>query len=154
MESLLRERAEIVRQMIAIVDGDYTNKTRLDAVKILGEFRATEAATVLVKNLELEDTIGFSTGMITPEALAARRLPVSVALIKIGTPAIPALVGRISATADARIANNCIAICVTMSGVECTQAHFKKALLEEKDEQRKSRLENAVKMAETVKPLW
>jgi HEAT repeat protein len=98
VDSTLHDRSEIVRGLISFVDPvnakKYSDETRCASAYLLGEFRAIEAVPVLSQVLVDEpgpkDTFGI-------DRYAA---PVWTALVRIGRPAVPAMVENIEASDD------------------------------------------------------
>ncbi len=94
VESILQDRSELIKRLIPLIDpanaGKYPELTRRAAAFLLGEFRGVEAIPVLAKALadpELERT--------SSDGSPYDFWTVFAALIRIGRPAIPAMIENI-----------------------------------------------------------
>ena len=100
VDSILQDRLGIMKQLILIMDPanaqKYSDETRCAAAYLLGEFRAIEAVPVLSRALANEP------GRKTTWDISRYDVPVWTALVKIGRPAVPAMIENIE-TSDNRI---------------------------------------------------
>lgn len=147
------KRREMVQKLIAIINSTNSAKVKVHAVIVLGEYRAPEAVPVLVQHLEWDDAArgGFYNGLIREEEIEEKCCPVSMALEKIGMPAIPALLDRIVGTDDAKIIEKCVSICRTIEGREVTQFRLQGLLAKETDPKKKARIVSALEALEKKK---
>jgi HEAT repeat protein len=90
----------IVNELIPLIDPanseKYNNGTRVAAAFLLGKFRAVEAVPVLARALANEPEQGEKPDISRYDA------PVWTALVRIGRPAVPAMIENIEAS-DNRI---------------------------------------------------
>ncbi len=100
VDSILQDRRAIVDKLIPLVDPanaeKYSDETRCAAAYLLGEFRANEAVPVLSRALADEP------GRKTTWDASRYDVPVWTALVKIGRPAVPAMIENIE-TSNNRI---------------------------------------------------
>lgn len=145
------QRKKAIRSLIATLDGQFPLEVKLDAARALGQYRAPEAVAVLVKNLQLE--IAFEkqshqilSGLDTDEQHAFRLKPISTGIEKLGSPAIPALLGCLVANDDAKVRELSLKILYHIDGdKDIVQLRLQKALAAEKDSQKQARLQSALK---------
>ena len=142
-----------MHKLMAILDSNNSDKAKVDAAIVLGEYRATEAVPVLLRHLELDEVSrgGFFNGRIREEELEEKSAPVTIALEKIGMPAIPALLNKITQTDDAKIAEKCVSICQTIEGQEVTQFRLQGLLQKETDQKKKGRIQSALEALKNLK---
>ncbi|MCH7559628.1 MAG: hypothetical protein IIB56_19555 [Planctomycetes bacterium] len=100
VDSISQDRSAIINELIPLIDPanseKYNDGTRCIAAFLLGKFRAVEAVSVLSQALANE-----------PEQIAISDIsrydaPVWIALVRIGRPAVPAMIENIE-TSDDRI---------------------------------------------------
>lgn len=98
VDAILAERKATIERLIPLIDPanaeKYSDETRAAAAYLLGEMRASEAAPVLAK--ALADQIGRDL----VSNFDRYDDPVFGAIIKIGKPAIPALIENVRSTDD------------------------------------------------------
>jgi HEAT repeat protein len=103
VDAVLHDRLTTVQKLISMVDpknaGKYSDKTRSAAAFLLGEMRAEEAVPVLSKVLDAD---------IGPKVIleySRYELPVLTALVKIGRPAVPAMIKNLETSDKLRLRN-------------------------------------------------
>jgi len=100
VDSILQDRQAVISELIVLIDPVNTKKysvqTRCAAAYLLGMFRASEAVTVLSKALANEPEQREISDISRYDA------PVWTALVRIGRPAVPAMIENIE-TSDNRI---------------------------------------------------
>lgn len=100
VDSILQDRSAIISELIPLIDPanseKYNNGTRGVAAFLLGKFRAVEAVSVLSKALANEPEQREISDISRYDA------PVWTALVRIGRPAVPAMIENIEAS-DNRI---------------------------------------------------
>jgi len=93
VQSILQDRSELIKRLIPLIDpanaDKYGDGTRCAAAYLLGEFRAVEAIPALAKALANEPGRHKSTDISRYDA------PVFTALVKIGRPAVPAMIENV-----------------------------------------------------------
>lgn len=98
VDSILRDRRAVIEQLIPLIDPanvkKYSKETRIAAAYALGELRAVEAVPVLSKTLA--EPLGWEDNIHADRYLC----PVFEALVKIGQPAVPAMIENIETTND------------------------------------------------------
>ncbi len=103
VDAILQDRLVTVRKLITLIDPanapKYSDDTRCAAAYLLGELRAVEAVPVLSKALADEPgpKIFFDVSRYD--------MPVWTALVKIGQPAVPAMIQNLETT-DSRVLRN------------------------------------------------
>jgi HEAT repeat protein len=148
--SLHRNREDMVGKLIKILNGSYSDNVKMDAVVVLGDYRASEAIPFLVQYLEWDDfphekvSKAVIFARIPDKVIDALNTPVSAALGKIGMPAIPALLDKIIQTDDIKITEKCVSICQTIEGKEVTQFRLQGLLDKETDQKKKERIQSAM----------
>ena len=140
------KRKQLINNLIGILNGTNSDKVKVDAVIVLGEYRASEAVTLLAGHLELDEATrgGFFNGIIRREEVEEKTSPVSIALEKIGMPAVPVLLEKIIQTDDAKITAKCASICQAIEGAEVTQFRLQNLLAKEADSKKKERIQSAL----------
>ncbi len=100
VDSILQDRRSIINKLIPLIDPDntkkYSGQTRCAAAYLLGMLRATEAVPVLSRALENEPGRRYISDISRYDS------PVWTALVRIGRPAVPAMIENIE-TSDNRI---------------------------------------------------
>jgi hypothetical protein len=100
VDSVLQDRRSIINKLIPLIDPandmKYSDETRCAAAYLLGMLRATEAVAVLSR--ALADGPGRKVG----KDISRYDVPVWTALVKIGRPAVPAMIENIE-TSDNKI---------------------------------------------------
>ena len=149
--NLGNQRNEVVGKLMAILDGSYSDNIKMDAVAVLGEYKAPEAVPFLVQHLEWDDVPHefvsksiYLYSRISDEYLDALDIPMSAALVKIGMSAIPALLDKITQTDDANITKKCVSICQSIEGQDVTQFRLQGLLDKETDQTKKVRIQSAL----------
>ena len=147
------QRTHLVEKLISVLESTNSDAIKIDAVIVLGEYRATKAVPVLLRNLQLEPNAKklVSVNSSDPsEALEEVSLPVTTALTKIGVPAVPSLLDRIVEMDDTNLTRKCLAVCVSIEGEEVTQFRLKELMEMVSDQKEKARVQYAL---ETLKGL-
>ncbi len=100
VDSILQDRRSIVNKLIPLIDPantkKYSDQTRCAAAYLLGMLRATEAVPVLSRALANEP------GRKLISDISRYDVPVWTALVRIGRPAVPAMIENIE-TSDNKI---------------------------------------------------
>lgn len=100
VDSILQDRQAVVSELIVLIDPanakKYSVQTRCAAAYLLGMFRASEAVIVLSQALANEP------GRTEISDISRYDAPVWTALVRIGRPAVPAMIGNIE-TSDNEI---------------------------------------------------
>jgi len=100
VDSILQDRRSIVNKLIPLIDPantkKYSDQTRCAAAYLLGMLRATEAVPVLSQALANEPGRKYISD------ISRYDVPVWTALVRIGRPAVPAMIENIE-TSDNRI---------------------------------------------------
>ncbi len=141
-QAITLQRQQSVKQLIAVLDGDYPRESKLDAASALGVYRATEGIDALIRNLSYDmDAQAYS-----PDSLMKLDdiFPISKALEKIGTPATPALIKRIIKTDNLQEARLCARICLAIEGKEIARLKFQRAIAAESDSTNMIKLHRAM----------
>jgi HEAT repeat protein len=126
---------------------------KLDAVIVLGEYRAVEAVPILVDHLEWDEaTVGEVTRILPQEEVEELWGPVTMALQKIGVAAVPPLLERISATDNPKLTWKCTWICSRVEGPAVTRFRLQGLLEKETDVKRKGRIEAALEALKKIAP--
>jgi hypothetical protein len=149
------QRRQLVQKLMAILDSTNSLIMKLDAVVVLGEYRASEAAPVLARHLEWDEIAATNNPFTKPimtEEDWAEKSPVIFALQKIGMPAIPALLDKITQTDDAKITFECVTICNAIEGAEETQFRLQGLLNKENDQKKKERIQAALDALKKLNP--
>jgi HEAT repeat protein len=119
--AIRRERKAVVEGLIQLIDPEnaktFAMKTRCEAAFLLGEFRAPEAAPVLVKALPDDpwDPV--------PD-ISHYHHPVEEALLKIGRPAAPALFDVVKSTDDPARRRHSLALLAQILGKPDVLTHL------------------------------
>jgi hypothetical protein len=116
-QSLCQARQYIISALITAMDGTFPDDVKIDNAKVLGEYRAAEAVDSLVRNLELDLHPRILKGLVKDADLH----PISQALCKIGKPAIPALLTRITEANNSALIERCARVCVEIEGREAAE---------------------------------
>lgn len=146
MKSLCQARQAIISALLTIMDGETSADIKRDVAKVLGDYRAVEAVEPLVRNLELELQLRILKGLIKDEDLC----PISQALKKIGKPAIPALLAKITASDNAVLIQRCAKICVDIEGQEVAELIMNRHLEKVPKSEEKNRLKQALDAIHTA----
>ena len=80
-------------------------------------------------------------------------MAVTSALIKIGMPAIPALVDKILKTNNDRIKKKCVLCCAVIEGLHMTRMRFEDRIKNEVDQAKKQKFESALQILNNFKVL-
>lgn len=104
VDTILRDRKTVIRQLVPIIDPAYSEKysdeTRCAAAYLLGELRAVEAVPALSKALANPPGPGDFTH------ISRYHVPVLTALVKIGRPAVPAMIKNVEMSDDRILRKN------------------------------------------------
>jgi hypothetical protein len=100
VDSILNDRKATIEQLISLVDVEKAEKqdekTRIAAVYLLGDLRAVEAVPVLSKALSESLDDGATLD------ISRYDVPAFTALVKIGRPAVPAMIKNVE-TSDSQV---------------------------------------------------
>lgn len=147
------QRRQLVKKLIVILNSTNADSVKLEAVVVLGEYRAVEAIPILVQHFEWDDAaprVGFNSLWI--EERDELGYPVDNALVNIGMPAIPALLDKIMETDDVKIAGKCVTICQYIEGLEATRFRLQGLLQKETDTKKKERIQAALDYLKGINP--
>jgi hypothetical protein len=154
--ALKDERIQLVTKLMGIVNGDYSVRQKVYAVSVLGEFRVAEAAPILVHHFEWDQEGGVirltNRGPYRQEHDEMGE-PVGNALVKIGLPAIPPLLGRVLETDDTGTIDACMGICRVIEGWDVTQFRLEQSLKNAKDQATTNRIQSALQVVKIGKAL-
>lgn len=146
-QMLCQMRQETVQALISILDGTFSAGAKEDAAKILGEYRAVEAVDPLLRNIEVQFRPRILKGLIQK----ADFHPISQALIKIGNPAIPAVLTRITQTDNQAVISECARVCLDIEGHDLAEIIVQKQIDKQDSAEAKSRLTQALNIIRTAK---
>jgi HEAT repeat protein len=155
------QRTQLISKLMAILDSPIPDERKMDAVVILGEYRASEAIPLLVNHLlewqtnlfynraalgaYIDGVKGAWTNAAEERVVAGvTQDPVGIALIDIGPRAVPALLDKISQSDDENILGECAHICVEIEGKDVTQFQLQGLLQKETDSKKKERIQSAL----------
>jgi hypothetical protein len=139
------QRRQLVKQLIVILNSTNADSVKLEAVVVLGEYRAVEAIPILVQHFEWDDASPRGgIHALWREEVEDTGYPVDEALDNIGMPAIPALLDKITETDDAEIVGKCVTICQHIEGLEVTRFRLQALLDKETDLKKKERIQSAL----------
>lgn len=114
VDAMLDERKSQVEALIPLIDpanaDRYSDETRSAAAYLLGELRAIEAVPVLAKALADEP------GPKIIFDLSRYDVPVFTALVKIGRPAVPAMIENIENSENAILQKNSLDVLIHVLG--------------------------------------
>jgi hypothetical protein len=154
-EQILEERSKTIELLLKIVqqprqpanDGwQDIGSTRSIAMTCLGEFRAVEAVPVLIKFLEPQPGEGFPLPASLPYC------PASAALIKIGKPAIPAVIDILRRELKTGwLGGQARLMLLKIEGWEVGKFQLQQAIATEDDPIKKAALESNLKIFEVNK---
>ncbi len=146
-ETLLQDIGQNLRQtqetLLIALDSE-SKDARFYAAYLLGEYRFPRAADGLAQRITLEDKIR-STAQRSHEWFWDR-YPAMEALVKIGTPSIPALIRNLEQSDDVTIRDLSLKVLYRVEGdKEITTLRLQHALNMQKDPQKQTRLQSALK---------
>jgi hypothetical protein len=146
VRALYDQRRQLVKKLIGILDSTNSAAIKVDTVIVLGEYRASEAVPTLISHFDWDDVVhgAIFTSVTTTEEVDEMVMPVSVALSKIGLPAIPRLLEKISETDDTNIVKKCVWTCASIEGVEATQIRLLDLLERQTDKNGKAGIQSAL----------
>ena len=136
--------------------GPYSDDVRMAAARTLGQYRASESVSLLVANLELERHVASAgpTGMSElyagEQEMSSRVFPLTVALEKIGEPAVPAVIGRIKVTDDVPTVLKLVSLGCEIEGQEVTQFRMQGELEKEHETKTRGRILLALQMLDDI----
>ena len=114
----------------------------------LGEVHAETAVNDLVSNI----TLHVNTSAFSPWHVIAHWPSVTGALVKIGTPAIPALIKNLQESDDAKVVDFSLKVLYQIEGdKDVVQLRLQKALDAQQDATKKTRLQAAIKSLPEIK---
>jgi HEAT repeat protein len=148
---LENERKKIVDNLMGILASTNSNDVKMAAVFTLGEYRAAAAVPFMVDHLEWDrtNTLYPDRSIIASQSVSADNFeyvmePVSSALHKIGAPAVPALLEKITQTDNNDLMFMCVEVCRSIEGHDVTQYRFQSILDKTNDPQKKERVQAAL----------
>ncbi len=123
--------------------------SRCSAAYYLGIMRDPEAVEILASNVTLE----FNPMKVPNFAYPILpQYPAMDALIKIGSPASPVLIGKLSESSDKSMREMLMkSLCQIDVDKDITRFRLEKALKAEKDSKRQARLQSALRMLKAMK---
>lgn len=153
-ETLLRDIGQNLRQaqgiLLTALDSG-SEDAKFYAAYLLGEYRFPQAADGLARRITLEDKIR-STGQRSCEWFWDR-YPAMEALIKIGIPSIPALIGNLEESDDATVRKLSLKVIYSIErDKEITTLRLQRALDTQKDSEKRARLQSALKSLSEMQP--
>ncbi|SRR5258706_1841580 len=160
VKAILADRKKVVDALITLVDpanaGRYSEQTRSDAAYLLGKLRAPEAVPVLSKALVNEPS-GPLVGSGVDDGRVA--YPMWTALIRIGRPAIPAMIRNVETSADPVVRKHSVLVIgQVLGGKRRLLETLEKLKLKAKDDDTLRRLDEAYEWIhgakETEDPLY
>jgi hypothetical protein len=139
------QKREAIEKLLKILDDSNANKLNHGmAAFYLGEFHAVKASDILAQKITLKlgvEEYGFFQGLPMVGGFTARD-----ALIKIGTPSIPAVIRNLAESDDAKVRELSLQVLCSIEGdKDIVQLRLQKALNAEKDSQKQARLQAALK---------
>ena len=151
VKELGAQRGQMIKDLMAILNSTNSDEVKMDAVVVLGEYRAVEAIPFLMDHLDRETNVFLSAANILGTQVMNvwgnnefEVEPVSGALCQIGLPAIRALLSRIEETDDAKIARKCVQICDNIEGPEMTKIRLEDLLKMNDEKRKRARIESAL----------
>jgi hypothetical protein len=150
---LAQEREKLIKNLSDVLEGSASLEIKLEAARVLGKYRATEAVDILVKNLTLEDQgHQMLSGMVSEEDYEYLIYPVSMALEKIGNPSIDKLLEISAENDDPKMRTKILKILCRIEGDrDIVRLRLEKALKAEQNPQKQARLQAALKSVDDVK---
>ena len=149
-----KQRADLVRTnysnlsriretlMAKFDSGDENEKSY--AAYLLGEYRFSKATKTLAKNISWEDKVRPNTER--GSEWFWDHYPAMEALIKIGTPSLPAVIRNLAESDDAKVRELSFMVLNRIEGDrDIVQLRLQKALKAENEPQKKTRLQAALK---------
>ena len=150
-EALLRDNSENLRQIqTSLLNqlGSTDNEVRCCAAYLLGEYRFPRAAVSLSQAITLEAQIRANG-----REWFWNRYPAVEALMKIGSPAIPAMIQNLEESDDATVRDLSLKVIYSIErDKEITTLRLHRALDTQKDSQKQVRLQFALKSLSETKP--
>lgn len=139
------QKRQAIGNLLRVLDDP--NATKLNhgiAAFYLGEFHAVEASDVLRRNITLN--LGMEVTVFYQGLPIVSGLTACDALIKIGTPSIPAVLRNLAESDDAKVRELSLQVLYRIEGdKDIVQMRLQKALAAEKDSQKQARLQGALK---------
>ena len=141
-------RKQIIDQMIQVLNDPVDQReewlthttSRNIALSILGDMRAAEAVPHIVKWLRPQG------GQLGIEDHPDRFSPAAKALVKIGKPAVPALIALIETEGDEYPLKESLSTLLSeIDGKECAELVLRQALTKQSNAQSKQRIESALR---------
>ncbi len=150
-QELLTARTDLISQLISIVDSEQNHQTRRESVRatmfILGEMRAMQAVSVLVKYVAFADERTVRTAWT--DRLGSRplsQMPAVQALVKIGEPCLKAIISKLATTYDVREQAACIRVLIKLRERDAASAMLVEAAAKEQNTKKRERLHNSLDM--------
>ena len=123
---------------------------RFYAAYLLGEYRFSQTAASLANIITLEDKV--RSKMRQSREWFWDRYPAVEALIKIGTPSIPAMIRNLAENDDAKVRELSLQVLYRIEGdKDIVQLRLQKALAAEKDIAKQARLQSAISALPALK---
>ena len=110
----------------------------------MGEHRADEATSLLIKYIDFEPNPPLDRSAIGGLPNVKRSFPAVGALVRIGLPAMGALVDLMASTSDERISRFVDYATLSILGYDMRNAYLKARLKETKDDEQRRRLESFI----------
>jgi hypothetical protein len=170
---LNRQRGQLIRKLLAILDSSMPDESKMDAAVILGDYGAPQAIPFLVNHSDWEvnlqtnntarDAYFESFGGLEMFRVRSREpigevnvkdameSPVTRALLMIGSRALPALLDKITQSDNERLRGTSVIICDEIEGNEVTQFRLQGLLQKETDSKKKERIQSAL---DILKKVW
>jgi hypothetical protein len=144
----------MVAKLLPILESTNSTEVKLDAVIVLGQYRAKEAVPFLVQHLEWDEQypapMSGSLRSGTSEQFLARGDMVGDALWSIGSTAVPALMDRIVETDATNITAKCVLLCYRIEGRDLTQRKLQELAELATDDKKKKRIQSALDVLKKV----
>ena len=141
-QRIAKQREQLITSMLTILSTSDSVALKENAVVILGEYRAVEAVPFIVNNLQMDEGWhGQIRGQFLPDDW---QRPMSIALLKVGAPAVPALLDKIAETNDDAVRAKCVSICSAIEGRDVAEFRLQKLLKSEVDATKKQRIQAAL----------
>jgi len=144
------EKIKLGNELLNVLNSPQSsNLEQCAAAYYAGEKRTGEAVDILTSKIQLwlDHPIDHSTVLDAS--------PAAVALTKIGTPSIPAVIRKLSETDEPEARKVSLEVLVRIEmDKDVVQLRLEKALRAEKDRQKQARLRTALKKLPEIKFLW
>ena len=139
---LSKERSEIQRKLVQLLDGSNSKEKKYAAAFLLGMYRMDQSVFVLSKYITLEDD---SSRRWKREPLWDI-YPVVEALIRIGKPSIPEMLKNIKTSNNEKVIELSIRVIRYVEGPEIGRFILEKELVKQSDSINKTKFKEAIKI--------